>query len=62
MKDDNIAHQSPAVIQRLAPRLPVERVLLLVRSQDYGSEGVAPVDERACPYYQQHASMTGSSN
>jgi len=48
----------PAVIQRLAPHLPVERLLLLVRSRDYGSEGVEPVDDRECPYYQHYGSAT----
>jgi hypothetical protein len=58
MKREPIIPQPPAHIQRLAPRLPIERLLLLVRSWDYGSEGVAPVDDRECPYYQQYQTAT----
>jgi hypothetical protein len=40
-------------IQRLVPTVPVERVLLLVRTKPYGSEGTRPAHDRECPYYQQ---------
>ena len=57
MKRDKVPQPS-AQIQRLAPRLPVKHLLLLVRARDHGSEGLAPVDDRECPYYQQHASAS----
>ena len=48
----------PVVIQRPAQVLDTHQVLLLVRSKLYGSEGVIPVDERDCPYFQQHHTAT----
>ena len=47
---------SPPQVQRLAAVLPAHRLLLLVPSQPYGSEGIEPVDMTRRPYYQQYQS------
>ena len=58
MKGKPLVPQFPVEIQRQVPRFPVERVVLLVPCRDFGSEGVAPVDDRDCPYYQHYGSAS----
>ena len=50
--------QTAVTIQRVSPVLPAERLLLLVPAQPYGSEGLRPVHDEGCPYYQQYGVAT----
>lgn len=53
-KQGNKIPDSAPRIQCLAPVIPAHRLRLLVRCQSHGSEGLAPVDDRECPYFQQY--------